>query len=97
MRLKRNPRKETSTVWDYGTRCDICKKEIRIRHFERADINIQANIGESYPDCDMSVQYRLDCCAKCFLEKVKPLLEERLGVTFQETESGKDSLEEEVP
>jgi hypothetical protein len=43
MRLKRNPRKETSTVWDYGTRCDICKKEIRIRHFERADINIQAN------------------------------------------------------
>lgn len=96
MRLKKNPRQETKTVWDHAVRCDLCKEEIRCKGFERGDVEIRANIGSCYPECDMSMQYKLDCCAKCFLEKVKPLLEEHLGVDFQETESDEGSLEEEV-
>lgn len=97
MQLKKNPRQEVRTVWTYATRCDVCKDEIRTAVLERADVQIQANIGDSYPEADLSTQYKLDCCAKCFLEKLKPLLEEQLGVTFQETESSEGSLEEEVP
>lgn len=96
MELKKNLRQETKTVWDRGIRCDICKEEIRTTGFERADVTITAAIGASYPECDCSTHYKLDCCATCFLDKVKPLIETTFNVEFQEKEADEAFPSEEV-
>jgi hypothetical protein len=44
-------------------------------------------VGESYPEGDNSTTTEVDCCVKCFLEKVKPTLEEKFGVKFRERDS----------
>ncbi len=92
MELRRNPHQETRTIWEHGVRCDICKEEIRTRGFERADVDITAAIGDSYPEADFSTHYKLDCCAKCFLDKVKPLIEATFDVEFQEKPADEGSF-----
>lgn len=87
MRFKRNKREETREVWDTGTICDICKKEILVRLFEKKDVDISATIGASYPEGDSATTYELDVCAECFQEKVKPLIESTFDVSFNERDS----------
>lgn len=64
--------------------CDVCGKEMKHNYDE---VEIEARIGDNFPECDCRDGYALDVCAECFLEKVKPCLEESLGVEFQEFDS----------
>lgn len=64
-----------------GTSCDICKTEIEYN--EDTDININARIGNIYPECDCRDAYIIDCCEKCFLTKVKPLIEKAFKIKFR--------------
>lgn len=64
--------------------CDICKKEIREGTFDSSDIDIEAKIGDHYPEGDFRRGYRLDVCKDCFVDKVMPLIESTFGVKFTE-------------
>lgn len=64
--------------------CDICKQEIKPEDsYDRNDIRINAKVGPIYPEGDQRDGYIIDCCAKCFLEKLKPLIENAFGVKFR--------------
>lgn len=65
--------------------CDICKeKDIDdFVSFDRSVVNINAKIGEIYPEGDMREGYIISCCDDCFLDKVKPLLEKAFNIEFR--------------
>lgn len=66
--------------------CDICKKDIRHNCdscYESHEVEIQAKLGSTYPEGDFREYYMLDCCDVCFVEKIKPLIEENLKVKFR--------------
>jgi hypothetical protein len=64
---------------EYRT-CDICGKRTNklqgweSRH-EQNEITIAAAIGDVFPEGDFRGGYRMDCCKKCWLEKVLPALQ----------------------
>lgn len=70
--------------------CDVCKEKIdpydTDDNWSRQRVKIGLEKVTSYPECGWREQTFIDICAKCFLEKVKPLLERELGVTFGESE-----------
>jgi len=74
---------EERLVEDY-TACDICGKKIINRGYDSTDINIEAKIGDSFPEGDCRTGYKLDVCKDCFLAKIKPLIENSLEVNFTE-------------
>ena len=92
MLVAKNRRTVQREEFDRATICDVCKREIAQEHYRRADVDISAAIGDCYPEGDLSTTYELDCCAQCFLEKVKPLLERELGLVFRERRSEEPSV-----
>ena len=71
-------------VIDYET-CDICKKKIKPKNnYDESFVNINAGIGENYPDGDCRTGYIISCCPDCFINKVRPLLEKEFFILFQE-------------
>lgn len=93
MKCKTNPKERTVKVtdWEHYTRCDFCKEKILEKVYERADVDISAWIGDSYPEGDFSTEYKVDCCKNCFLNKVIPTLEEKFNIRFKEREHGEDT------
>lgn len=68
--------------------CDICKKECHSNSvYEASKIQIEAQIGEVYPEGDSRTLYIIDVCKDCFLDKIKPLIEENLGIKFRTLDS----------
>lgn len=64
--------------------CDICKEEIKSQFgYENDEVTIEAKLGSVYPEGDQREVASLDCCAKCFENKVRPLIEEQLGLQFR--------------
>lgn len=72
---------EEQIVEDY-TVCDICGKKIINRGYDADEINIEGLIGSCYPEGDCRTGYRLDICSDCFLDKIKPLIEQAYGIEF---------------
>ncbi len=74
------------------TTCDGCCKNIDNNNcYEVNDVTIEARIGDTFPECDSSSLYELDCCGECFLNKIIPALK-KIGfiVRKRPTESWSD-------
>lgn len=72
-------------IVDLRTECDFCKQTIPDnRGYKQNSVEIEASLGDCYPECDTRTTYEIDCCPDCFLNKVKPQLEESFGVEFRE-------------
>jgi hypothetical protein len=67
---------------DYDTYCDICGCEL-YDDGTQTEVNMEAKIGDSYPDCDCRVLHMVDICGGCFIEKIKPLIETTFNIKFQ--------------
>ena len=68
--------------------CDFCSGPIGYQPdpFMVTDVEISCYIGDIYSSGGTSGKFtEIDCCADCFLSKVKPAIE-ALGVTFRERE-----------
>ena len=77
--------------WVEGdTVCDSCGERRRPRGgrwgydggWGESEIEIEAKIGDVYPEGDFREGYRLDLCPRCFLTKLMPLIERELGAKF---------------
>ncbi len=79
-------RKQRVTRFEYKSviTCDFCKSEIREVYGNDDEVTIEAKIGNVWPEGDHRNVAELDCCAKCFVEKVQPCIETHLGVKFRE-------------
>ncbi len=77
-----NPRLEVFKI-----DCDICKKQIKNRGWDASEVTIQADIGECFPECDNRGTYEIDCCDDCFLDSIKPLIEEKFNIKFRERDT----------
>lgn len=65
--------------------CDICEQKIeRENGFDNSEVTIGAKIGSYYPEGDFRTGYVIDCCPKCFITKIKPLIEEEFNTEFRE-------------
>lgn len=71
------------------TMCDICKQPIvgSSDPYRDEEVTIEAKIGNIFPEGDHRECVELDCCANCFTDKVRPLLERELGVKFRERDA----------
>lgn len=65
----------------YTHYCDVCGKDMKDNY---DDVEIEAKFGRNYPEFDCRKGYALDVCEECFLTKVKPCIEENLGIKFHE-------------
>lgn len=69
--------------------CDICKKDVKPKDsFDVSYTTIEMQKAECYPGYTSGMKYRIDVCTDCFEDKIIPLIEEKLGVEFQEEELG---------
>lgn len=76
--------RETTIRYKATLTCDICKEEIKSQFgYENDEVTIEAKIGSVYPEGDHREVATLDCCVKCFENKVRPIVEEQLGVRFR--------------
>lgn len=68
--------------------CDLCNKDVQHCRdtWESNQIIIEANLGSVYPEADCRTLYITDICAKCFIDRVMPSLQE-IGVKFREISS----------
>lgn len=74
--------------------CDICEKEYRHGYgYDCSGTTLKVKVGDSWPEGDMRDTYELDLCVDCFLDKVKPLIEEEFNCEFLEG-CAEDTLEE---
>lgn len=64
--------------------CDVCKQQIRSK--DSSEVTIESKIGDAFEGDDYREHRRIDCCVSCFTGKVRPLLEQTLGVVFYEPE-----------
>jgi len=63
--------------------CDFCGKNVNgVNFYDRSDVQIQAAIGDAYPETDTRERAWIDCCPACFEDKVMPAIE-ALGVKFR--------------
>lgn len=89
--MARQYQKQRVTRIEYKctTTCDICKQPIVGSNdpYRDDEVTIEAKIGNIYPEGDMRTCAELDCCADCFADKVRPLLERELGVKFRERDA----------
>jgi len=96
MKYKQMVPKHVEEYWKISraTR-DLCHKDLSKdrRRWEMSEVTIAANIGDFFPEGDMRQHYELDCCAECFLKRVKPALEQALGVEFRERRTEESDLE----
>lgn len=78
-------RKVMREGFDYRTLCDYCGLDLSARGdwYRRDEVTIEARLGEVYDEGDHRTVYEIDCCAACFIAKVKPAVE-ALGVKFRE-------------
>ena len=71
------------------TECDGCQCDLRYGPSDRKysgnanEVEISAKVGDYWPSGDCRQVYELDCCIKCFMEKVMPALE-NVGFKFRE-------------
>lgn len=85
MRYKRNFERVLRGVEISRVVCDVCKESVTAKdYYDRTEVEIQAAIGSVYPENDHRDRKWLDCCARCFVERVVPALESALGVKFHE-------------
>ena len=87
-------KQETRTVTEITVRCDLCQQLLETaaqsrRHLYDADneVTLEAVLGRLYSseaedDRDVAT---LDCCGRCFVEKVRPCIETHLGVRFRDS------------
>ena len=83
-------KQETRTVSERTITCDLCKCLLQKAHMVydcHNEVTIEAVLGRLYSseaedDRDVAT---LDCCGKCFTEKVRPCLEKHLGVRFRDS------------
>jgi hypothetical protein len=67
------------------TICDICGKEIeQVDNYDRSEVIIGAKLGSYYPEGDCRNGLIIDCCPKCFEEKVVLLIENTFNIKFRE-------------
>lgn len=62
--------------------CDVCAAEIRSNGYD--DVEVNARIGEVFPESDCRTVHEIDCCAKCFIARVVPTLEREFGIKFRQ-------------
>ena len=67
--------------------CDICKEPIRNGSWENSEVKLEATIGEVYPETDCRNLYIIDVCQNCFLDKLKPAIEEKFNLKFREIDN----------
>jgi hypothetical protein len=78
-------RKVTRHEYKEKITCDFCKQEIKgAGSYNRDEVTIEAKFGNVFPEGDHRTVAELDCCTECFAEKVRPCIEEHLGVQFRE-------------
>lgn len=83
-------KQETRTVSERTITCDLCKCLLQKAHMVydcHNEVTIEAVLGRLYSseaedDRDVAT---MDCCGKCFVEKVRPCLETHLGVRFRDS------------
>ncbi len=78
------PRRVTRIEYRSKVTCDFCGLEIKSNYGSNDEVTIEAKVGNVWPEGDNRDVAELDCCAKCFLEKVRPCIEQHLGVKFRE-------------
>lgn len=73
--------------------CDICKEPLKQRYVstDGNEARIEAWFWPEYGDDDYEQHKSMwtlgfDCCYDCFVNKVKPTLEQHLGVSFRKEE-----------
>lgn len=82
-------------------KCDLCGIETEPGHdwpqqsfkskayddtgFARHDTEIEAVIGDVFPEGDFRTRFRIDVCPKCFVERFIPEVEKLFGITFAKT------------
>jgi len=68
--------------------CDLCGQSVHKCEdsWDSNNIKIEAAIGSIYPEGDFRQLYITDVCGNCFLNKVKPTLEQ-IGIKFRELDS----------
>ncbi len=92
MRYKKNfPAKVEPRYKEVGRTCDICGKySFRDTWDDKtgnySSVELEAKLGDTWPEGDLRITHRLDICGECFAKKVKPAVE-ALGVQFQEIDS----------
>lgn len=65
------------------TTCDLCSKPIKDPPgYEDDEIEIKHRHGSNYPDGGWGKELKVDCCRKCWDEKVLPALNS-FGLTRQ--------------
>jgi len=88
-------KQETRTVSERTITCDLCKCLLQKAHLVydcHNEVTLEAVLGAYYPDGEDDRDVAtLDCCGKCFTEKVRPCLETHLGVRF--CDSNKSDVE----
>lgn len=72
--------KEDNVV--YKTICDICGKKIKNYGYQHSDVTIEGEYGDYYPEFISISRYSIDCCWKCFKNKIIPILKKELKVEF---------------
>ena len=72
----------TREEFERHTFCDVCKEPIKEKDDD--EVEIIARIGNIWPENDSRSVRMIDCCTTCFKNKVRPLLETSLGVSFHE-------------
>ncbi len=75
--------------------CDVCGRPTHLKTgWEINDAEVEARIGDVYPEADCRHTYRIDLCATCFLDKLVPVVEKELGVTFAVVDADGDPVDE---
>jgi len=84
-------KQETRTVSERTITCDLCKCLLQKAHLVydcHNEVTLEAVLGElaNYPEAEDDRDVAtLDCCGRCFVEKVRPCIETHLGVRFRDS------------
>jgi len=84
-------KQETRTVSERTIACDLCKRLLEsayMRYDCDNQVTLEAVLGElgNYPEAEDDRDVAtLDCCGRCFVEKVRPCIETHLGVRFRDS------------
>jgi len=83
-RIKISEETKVIEKFAYKYFCDCCGGQIKEVPYEISSVQISFEEGSSYPSGTDTETEQVDCCVKCFKEKVKPALE-NLGFKFRRT------------
>lgn len=84
-------KQETRTVTEKTITCDLCQCLLQKAYMTydcHNEVTLEAVLGElaNYPEAEDDRDVAtLDCCGRCFVEKVRPCIETHLGVRFRDS------------